>query len=576
MKLSEIQIENFRSIKRCHLFLEEITAVIGENNAGKTALLRALNSVFNWEYEKTGFENNTHQYAPRTTTKIALTFEDIPQKDVYINKTNGDKLVLCFKYSYGATTRKRTLTCEAPEMSVVVDDEFLLEMKQDIDYVYIPASRNNRDLTWTDNSIFKRVVTAYSQHHTQQRDNISSQVDRVAAKLKTSIFHKIEEELYDSSLLDESERYQLEYISSIDYSIFLNKVGINIGDGNNSFPVTEYGSGVKSLSVIALYRALAKLNRVNVILGIEEPETNLHPHAQKKLIASIQHNRKEFEVQAIFATHSTVIVDELDHENIILARRVVDARRGFHTEFSQLPKDFWDIYRLDEYKHSRFFRYRNSDFFFAKYVIVVESITDAQIITKLIQDLIKDKLFYVSVLNLDGIKNLKYPYFLLKSLGIPFSMMVDRDFLTQYKNDKLNNSRNSITHLPEYKNDANQHNPVINAIWATQAEKADLSLKLKESYSKLFDFCATHKLYPMQYCLEMDLVAGRESRAVYCSVMSIPNDDDAYKALLVERCDAIKEPDVVLQVVDALSPAQYPYSYKKIRNAIAQDINEAF
>ena len=576
MKLSEIQIENFRSIKRCHLFLEEITAVIGENNAGKTALLRALNSVFNWEYEKTGFVNNTHQYAPRTTTKIVLTFEDIPQKDIYVNKTNGDRLVLSFKYSYGATTRKRTLTCETQESSIVVDDDFLVVMKQDIDYVYIPASRNNRDLTWTDNSIFKRVVTAYSQHHTQQRDNISAQVARVAAKLKTSIFHKIEEELYDSSLLDESERYQLEYISSIDYSIFLNKVGINVGDGNNSFPVTEYGSGVKSLSVIALYRALAKLSRVNVILGIEEPETNLHPHAQKKLIASIQHNRKEFEVQAIFATHSTVIVDELDHENIILARRVTDARRGFHTEFSQLSKDFWDVHRLDEYKHSRFFRYRNSDFFFAKYVIVVESVTDAQVVTKLIKDLIKDKLFYVSILNLDGIKNLKYPYFLLRSLGIPFSMVVDRDFLTQYKNDKLSNSRNALTYLPEYKNDANQHNPVINAIWATQAEKADLSLKLKESYSKLFDFCATHKLYPMQYCLEMDLVASRESRAAYCSAMSIPNDDNAYKALLVDRCDAIKEPDVVLQVVDALSPAQYPYSYKKIRNGIAQDINEAF
>ena len=47
MKLSEIRIENFRSIRLCQLVLDEITAVIGENNAGKTALLRALNSVFN-------------------------------------------------------------------------------------------------------------------------------------------------------------------------------------------------------------------------------------------------------------------------------------------------------------------------------------------------------------------------------------------------------------------------------------------------------------------------------------------------------------------------------------------------
>lgn len=576
MKLSEARIENFRSIKFCHLLLDEITAVIGENNAGKTALLRALNSVFNWEYEKNNFLNNTHQYAARTTTKITLTFEDVSLRDLYLDKLNGDKLVLCFKYSYGATTRKRTLSCLTPDSSVVVDDEFLSEMKHDIDYVYIPANRSNRDLTWTENSIFKRVITAYSQHHTQLRDNISAQVARVAGKLKTSIFQKIEEELYDSSLLDESEKYHLDYNSNIDYSIFLNKVGINVGEGANSYPVTEYGSGVKSLSVIALYRALAKLNRVNVILGIEEPETNLHPHAQKKLIASIQHNRKEYEVQAIFATHSTVIVDELDHEDIILARRVPDARRGFHTEFSQLKKDFWDTYHLDEYKHSRFFRYRNSDFFFAKYVIIVESVTDAQVVTKLIRDLIKEKMFYVSILNLDGIKNLKYPYFLLKSLGIPFSMMVDKDFLTQYKNDSLKNSRNELTCLPEYKNEANQHNPVINAIWDSPQAKVELSSKLKESYSKLFEFCATNRLYPMQYCLEMDLVASKESRSAYCRVMNVTDDDAAYEALLVERCDAIKEPDKVLQVLDALTPVQYPYSYKKIRNAIAQDINGAF
>ena len=576
MKLSEIRIENFRSIRLCHLVLDEITAVIGENNAGKTALLRALNSVFKWEYEKESFFNNTHQYAVRTSTKIMLTFDAIPEKTLYMNKMNGNRLVLCFKYSYGATTRKRTLTCQTQDASIIVDDDFLREMKKDIDYIYIPASRSNRDLTWTENSIFSKVITAYSQHHTQQRDNISAQVARVAGKLKTSIFQKIEAEFHDSSLLDDSERYQLDYMSSIDYSIFLNKVGINIVEGDNSFPVTEYGSGVKSLSVIALYRSLAKLNRVNVILGIEEPETNLHPHAQKKLIASIQHNRKEFEVQAIFATHSTVIVDELGHEDIVLARRVADSRRGFHTEFSQLPKDFWEVHRLDEYKHNRFFRYRNSDFFFAKYVIVVESVTDAQIITKLVRELVKDKMFYVSILNLDGIKNLKYPYFLLKSLGIPFSMMVDRDFLTQYKNDNLKSSRSAPTYLPEYKNEANQHNPVINTIWASQQDKAELSSKLKESYSKLFEFCAPHKLYPMQYCLEMDLVANKESRAAYCHVMDIPNDANAYKALLIDRCDAIKEPDKVLQVVEALTPAQYPYSYKKIRNAITEDINAAF
>lgn len=576
MKLTEIRIDNFRSIKECHLFLNEVTAVIGENNAGKTALLRALNSVFNWEYEQAYFLNNAHQYAVRTTTKIVLIFEYIPDKEIYAGKLWGDKLNLIFKYAYGTTTRKRSLSCQTATGAISVDDDFLTELKKDIDYVYIPASRSNRDLTWTENSIFQRVLTAYSQYHTQLRDNVSAQVTRVAEKLKNNIFSKIEHELALSSLLNSDERYEFDYAGIIDYSLFLNKVGINIVDGSSSFPVTEYGSGIKSLSVIALYRTLAKLNKVNVILGIEEPETNLHPHAQKKLIASIQHNRQDSEIQAVFATHSTVIVDELNHENIILARRIPDSRRGFHTEFSQQESDFWDKYNLDEYKHNRFFRYKNSDFFFAKYVIVVESSTDAQVISELLRDLVREKMFFVSILNLDGIKNLKYPYYLLKSLKIPFSMVVDKDFLTQYKNDKLSNSRSATTYLPEYKNDANQHNPVINSIWDSGAKRNDLSDKLKQSYSKLFEYCAVYKLYPMQYCLEMDLVASAEGRAEYCRLMGILNNDNAYKALLVDRCEAIKEPDKVLQVLGTLAPAKYPYSYKKIRNAIAGDINSTF
>ena len=125
MKLTEIRIDNFRSIKECHLYLSEVTAVIGENNAGKTALLRALNSVFNWEYEQDYFLNNAHQYAIRTTTKIALTFESVPDREIYADKIWGNKLNLELKYAYGTTTRKRTLSCQTATGILTVDDDFL-------------------------------------------------------------------------------------------------------------------------------------------------------------------------------------------------------------------------------------------------------------------------------------------------------------------------------------------------------------------------------------------------------------------------------------------------------------------
>lgn len=52
MKLVSADIENFRSIKKCSIHFNEITAIVGENNAGKSAVLRALNSFFNYEFEE--------------------------------------------------------------------------------------------------------------------------------------------------------------------------------------------------------------------------------------------------------------------------------------------------------------------------------------------------------------------------------------------------------------------------------------------------------------------------------------------------------------------------------------------
>jgi predicted ATP-dependent endonuclease of OLD family len=49
MKLKQAIIENFRSIKNCSIRFHELTAIVGENNSGKTGILRALNSVFNYE-----------------------------------------------------------------------------------------------------------------------------------------------------------------------------------------------------------------------------------------------------------------------------------------------------------------------------------------------------------------------------------------------------------------------------------------------------------------------------------------------------------------------------------------------
>lgn len=58
-----MEIKNFRSIKSATCTLSQLNAIVGENNAGKTTVLKALNAFFNFEMEKESFKNRTHQFA---------------------------------------------------------------------------------------------------------------------------------------------------------------------------------------------------------------------------------------------------------------------------------------------------------------------------------------------------------------------------------------------------------------------------------------------------------------------------------------------------------------------------------
>ena len=127
--------------------------------------------------------------------------------------------------------------------------------------------------------------------------------------------------------------FKFNYNNLLDYSILLNDISLNIQEKGKQYNISESGSGIQSLTVIALYRYLAELRHNNIILGIEEPEINLHPQAQREFIKSIkeQNETDSNETQIIFTTHSAVIADQLEHSEMILFRKKEDAWRGFRT-----------------------------------------------------------------------------------------------------------------------------------------------------------------------------------------------------------------------------------------------------
>ncbi len=82
MKISRIFIENFKSIKYLEFFPSDICALIGENNAGKTNILSAINFLLGETWPSRRGLEATDYYNQDTNQSIHidLTFESNPHK----------------------------------------------------------------------------------------------------------------------------------------------------------------------------------------------------------------------------------------------------------------------------------------------------------------------------------------------------------------------------------------------------------------------------------------------------------------------------------------------------------------
>ena len=569
MKIECVKITNFRSIKEAEIRMHDITAIVGENNAGKTAVLRALNSVMNFKEEEENFVNYIHRFAPRCNTHIKVVFTDVPQR--FLGKMVNGKLIILFQYKY-SIHKKQFFYLNSQNEKVVLDDAFLAELKKEIIYVYIPADRTNKDTLWEEGSIFKKLVSAYIAQHTENRDTISTHVRKATEKIHSVALKNLEKEINNLYLQNKSVDFKVDFTSNLDYTVLLSRVMLSMNEYGHNYLLQEWGSGTKSLAVIAMHRANALLNKASIVLGIEEPEINLHPQGQKKFIMTLRDKRHTNETQSIFTTHSTVLVDSLKHEEIVLVRRKND-NRGFISDITQISDDFWIRNGIEEFKHYQYFNYKNSDFFFAKFIVVGESKNDCQVFDGLVTPVIGNKAADISYLDSGGVCNIQYPFFLLKELKIPFVMVVDKDFFFPYRNNnQLEKSRDKKTGLPTYSETMN-HNAVLDALFPQQKIRLDIENANRKGYRAFFDKIKDAGIVSMNYCLEMDLSCSNQARNAYYNILHIAPAHRSQKNLLTSNNKAIKSIENIDQVLSSIPKKYLPESYKKIKNHIVDMVN---
>lgn len=585
MKIKNVLIKNFRSIKKAEFTIDNIAALVGENNSGKTSVLRALNAVFNYSDEEIYFKNESHKHSSRANTYIKIKILD--EHNFFGRKKffkNGE-IIIDFIYKY--STGKKSIVIKNSQ-EIKLDDsnsDFMDKIKKYIIYVYISTNRSDANTIWAEESLFKNLLVSYMNKHTERRDRLSSSVKKASNKIYENALKQLEVQLDKLHLQNKPIKYKLNFDENIDYLSLLDKVNISISSNGDNFLIRDWGSGTKSLAIIAMHRALAQINGSSIILGIEEPEMNLHPQAQKRFIQSLKDSIENGnnEVQTLFTTHSTVLIDELQPEQVLLVKRVTDCTRKkrvtdrirkFHSEVHYLSKDFWEKSGISYSGYKNFYDVRNSEFYFSKYVIICESPIDEKVIRYLIEDSLSSELADVSIINLGGIKNLNYAIYLLRDLEIPFVTVLDKDFFFDYKKDDLELSRDTKG-FPRYKNSITtdpQKRKVINDfVKSRNVENAERHF---DQYRLLWNDLADDRFLVMKYSLEVDLILSRHARNEYLELLNKSDSGNITKTLLCDCKNSIKSRENILRVLNTLEPREHPESYKKIKNFIIRDIKK--
>ncbi|KYG73303.1 ATP-dependent nuclease [Roseivirga spongicola] len=563
MKIFKVEISKFRSIDKGEFHLSQLNAIVGQNNSGKSGVMRALNSFFNPKNEIEYYKDGTNLYSSTNTVpRITIVFTNVQQDSILSKYVQNGYLSIKHEYNKKRKRLDYSVFDTNKKYRALTEDE-LDQLHQGIQFVLIPSERGSMHNLRNETGVLRQLFDTFFTSHTAKRDTLTPKVKSAFNYFKDNALNKVAQGIEGKYLAKRGFKINIDSQFPLSYDLFVNDLIIKISEGDRDFSLEECGSGIQSLVAISVYKYLAELNHSNFIIGIEEPEVNLHPQAQKELIHSLLDEINENDVQIIFTTHSTVIIDQLDHSDIILVRKVTDPKRKFKTKIKQLSSTFWNDYSLDELKYNKFHRFRNSEFFFANHILVTESDTDSEVFRELLdRNKINIEKSGISVLELGGITSLKYAFYLIRDLELEKTFVIDKDFFFPYSNNKKVDSRDGRGFFKYGK--TFKSNQLINELFDNESKRSIIEDYLANNHTKSLQLTPDFDVICMKYNLEMDLLATSNSQNVVYNYLNVQPEQRNTAYLFLNKEDALKEVSLLLHVIQNSTRQNLPYSYRYI------------
>lgn len=371
MRIKYLTIRNFRGIDKLeNLEISNLNTFVGKNDAGKSAILRALACFF--DVKKFDTKDVFKGKLDDDITSIEISFE--PSVEIDDLALDSKKLITLKKEfavvngkikpaeyylsnDYTEEKYQNLWNKKEQDLNQIISDLGEEPNKSGrgkkniirIEQIKTTLTSNTRADTYHElDDFLKNIEKTYEvslpeyslfdaeQDLNIEATNFQSQFKPIISayfettKDKTAEIEKgLKKDL--ATEFEEIRKYMTKNVSGLkklnpttdfDWSKSLKKFDLNLEFEGQNFdvPISHKGTGFKRLLMVAYFEYLANKKSIkNQIFAIEEPETYLHPSAQQDLLNSIV--RISEDSQFFLTTHSPVFAGATDGKNSILVTK---------------------------------------------------------------------------------------------------------------------------------------------------------------------------------------------------------------------------------------------------------------
>jgi len=399
MRISRINITNFRNFRALDLELAGNAVIVGENKIGKTNLLHALRLVLDPSLSDSARQLKNEDFwdgLPRPLTRAEAITIAVDLTDF---EGNEDQVALLAEHLVHPEPMTARLTYRLQPLEALEgdpakesdyevlsyggdrpDNHYGFEIRRGLPMDLLPALRDAEgDLANWRRSPLRPLLDAVAGHI--DRNHLAELAASITVATRTVADIPEVEALVDAindrvrKMVGPSHAVATTLgFSPTDPDRLLRALRLFIDAGKREIGAASLGSAnvlYLTLKALELEQFVAERQRHHTFLAIEEPEAHLHPHLQRLVYRDFLRSPAGGEgtrpVSILLTTHSPHIVSVAPLNSIVLLRKTADGASSEAVSTARLELDPAVVSDLE-----RFLDVTRGEVLFAKAIILVE------------------------------------------------------------------------------------------------------------------------------------------------------------------------------------------------------------